>query len=226
MFEPLNFGCMGLTKLSLANTNLSPFPLNLSLFQIEVSYHVFGWSIRTTSNLGEFIGAIAVVLTLFYLATQVKHSKEATEANTKSLEEDRKIALVQWYQSIRDAQIGNQRILVDSPYLPGIVLKRRREGISALCEEKLYRVNRFSLSVLLIQDVGYFAYQNGLDPEFPMRLEKQVQVSGFDWRNFGMLDSIHPGLKTEIERILGDMEQQYESENEVKDSWSAIKYSA
>lgn len=51
-----------------------------------------------------------------------------------------------------------------------------------------------------------------------MRLEKQVQVSGFDWRNFGMLDSIHPGLKTEIERILGDMEQQYESENEVKDS--------
>jgi hypothetical protein len=33
-------------------------------------------------NLGEFIEAIAVVVTLFYLALQVKHSKETTEANT------------------------------------------------------------------------------------------------------------------------------------------------
>jgi hypothetical protein len=36
-------------------------------------------------NYGEFIGAIAVVATLIYLAIQVRHSKEATEANTKSL---------------------------------------------------------------------------------------------------------------------------------------------
>ena len=36
-------------------------------------------------NYGEFIGAIAVVFTLVYLAVQVRHSKEATEANTTSL---------------------------------------------------------------------------------------------------------------------------------------------
>jgi len=36
-------------------------------------------------NYGEFLGAIAVVVTLIYLAIQVRHSKEATEANTKSL---------------------------------------------------------------------------------------------------------------------------------------------
>ena len=36
-------------------------------------------------NYGEFVGAIAVVVTLAYLAVQVKHGKEATEANTKSL---------------------------------------------------------------------------------------------------------------------------------------------
>lgn len=36
-------------------------------------------------NLGEFGGAIAVVITLVYLAVQVRHSKEATEANTRSL---------------------------------------------------------------------------------------------------------------------------------------------
>ncbi|MGD8416350.1 MAG: hypothetical protein PVH91_04780 [Pseudomonadales bacterium] len=36
-------------------------------------------------NYGEFLGAIAVVVTLVYLAIQVRHSKVATEANTKSL---------------------------------------------------------------------------------------------------------------------------------------------
>jgi len=36
-------------------------------------------------NYGEFVGSIAVVVTLAYLAVQVRHSKEATEANTKLL---------------------------------------------------------------------------------------------------------------------------------------------
>lgn len=36
-------------------------------------------------NYGEFFGSIAVFATLAYLAVQVRHSKAATEANTKSL---------------------------------------------------------------------------------------------------------------------------------------------
>jgi len=36
--------------------------------------------------IAELVGAIAVVGTLFYLAVQVRHSKDATEANTRSLE--------------------------------------------------------------------------------------------------------------------------------------------
>lgn len=34
-------------------------------------------------NFGEFFGAIAVVATLFYLAVQVRHGRDATEANTR-----------------------------------------------------------------------------------------------------------------------------------------------
>ena len=44
-------------------------------------------------NYGEFVGAIAVVATLFYLAVQVRHSKSATEANTRSLEQSRELAM-------------------------------------------------------------------------------------------------------------------------------------
>jgi hypothetical protein len=34
--------------------------------------------------LGEFLGAIAVFITLIYLAVQVRHGREAVAANTKS----------------------------------------------------------------------------------------------------------------------------------------------
>ena len=43
-------------------------------------------------NYGEFVGAIAVVVTLVYLASQVRH-------NTRSLNEGRKLALAQTYQA-------------------------------------------------------------------------------------------------------------------------------
>ena len=50
-------------------------------------------------NYGEFVGAIAVVATLFYLALQVRHSSEATEANTRATEESRRLAMAQTYQA-------------------------------------------------------------------------------------------------------------------------------
>ena len=42
-------------------------------------------------NFGEFVGAIAVVGTLVYLAVQVGQSKEALDANTRALDENRKL---------------------------------------------------------------------------------------------------------------------------------------
>ena len=49
-------------------------------------------------NYGEFLGAVAVVVTLVYLSIQVRHGKEATEANTKSLN-------LQAYQSWQAANL-------------------------------------------------------------------------------------------------------------------------
>jgi len=42
-------------------------------------------------NNGEFVSAIAVVVTLIYLATQVRHSRQALDANTRAAEEARLI---------------------------------------------------------------------------------------------------------------------------------------
>ena len=56
-------------------------------------------TIQMLGSLGEFVGAIAVVATLVYLAIQVRHSKEAMEGNTKSLEESRQLAIAESYQA-------------------------------------------------------------------------------------------------------------------------------
>ena len=56
-------------------------------------------TIQMLGSLGEFVGAIAVVATLVYLAIRVRHSKEAMEGNTKSLEESRQLAIAESYQA-------------------------------------------------------------------------------------------------------------------------------
>jgi hypothetical protein len=59
-------------------------------------------------NFGEFFGAIAVVITLLYLAAQVRQSKDATEANTKSTE----------LQSYQAWQAANLQINLGWSHLP------------------------------------------------------------------------------------------------------------
>ena len=62
-------------------------------------------------NFGEFVGAIAVVATLAYLAVQVRQSRETLGANTRALDEAQKQARVNalrelafnWNGIIRDA---------------------------------------------------------------------------------------------------------------------------
>ena len=90
-------------------------------------------------NYGEFIGAIAVLVTLFYLALQVRHSKEATEANTRSIDENRKIAMAQIYQARSAESAAHYRLLAESEYIP-VRLKLDESGVDSLSAEELTRL--------------------------------------------------------------------------------------
>ena len=79
-------------------------------------------------SVGEFVGAIAVVVTLIYIATQVRLGKEATEANTKQMEETRKLNMVDNYMrrserveaGYRDGALSNELSrLIFQGYFPG-----------------------------------------------------------------------------------------------------------
>lgn len=48
-------------------------------------------TVQILGNLGEFVAAIAVVVTLIYVAAQVKHGKSALDANTQAMEREYEI---------------------------------------------------------------------------------------------------------------------------------------
>ena len=62
-------------------------------------------------NLGNFVGAIGVVGSLIYLVIQVRQNREATDANTRALEENRRLALAQTYQQ-RSAALQETALFV------------------------------------------------------------------------------------------------------------------
>ena len=157
-------------------------------------------------NLGEFTGAIAVVATLFYLAIQVRHSKEATEANTRSLEESRKIALVQTYQARAAESAASLRMFVDSD-VASLTVKHITSGIESLSTEERYKVRQFQMNNIERIDASYFAFQQGLLPEYEDEFVQIIKLLGPLWKALG----IRIGRKSfadEVDRILALEEPQ------------------
>jgi hypothetical protein len=69
-------------------------------------------TVQFLGAIGEFVGAIAVVVTLIYLAAQVRHSRTATQAATLEAGRTRRI---EFFETVRDSR-----------YLPEIQVKVSR----------------------------------------------------------------------------------------------------
>jgi hypothetical protein len=151
-------------------------------------------------NLGEFIGAVAVVVTLFYLAVQVRHGKEATEANTRSLEESRKIALVQTYQARAAESAASLRMFVDSD-VARLTAKGRDSGLDSLTPDELYKVKQFQMNNVERIDASYFAFQQGLLPEYEADFVETIKQLGPYWRSLGLRLG-RKSFADEVNRIL------------------------
>ena len=110
--------------------------------------------------IGELLGALGVVITLVYLAVQIRQ-------NTQSMEEGRRLALAQTYQMRADA-LQNMVVHASSSDLGGIVVKLTSLGyperVSALDELSTDERGRFRLWQIAQQthwDNMYYQYQQG-----------------------------------------------------------------
>lgn len=104
-------------------------------------------------NVGEFVGSIAVLATLVYLAVQVRHSRDM-------LEENRKIALAQTYQA--RAQMASQQALLNdslsaSPNLVRLdIYQLSVEDLSKYSEVELAVIRqRLQLAIISMDNVFY-----------------------------------------------------------------------
>jgi hypothetical protein len=117
--------------------------------------------------LGEFIGAIAVVVTLIYLAVQIRQ-------NTRSMDESRKLALAQTYQIRADALQDMLVQAADSTHLSPIIIKLTEAGypediaaLHGLSTEERGRFRLWQIAQLTHWDNMFYQYEHGfLDEEY------------------------------------------------------------
>ena len=89
-------------------------------------------------NVGEFLGSIAVLVTLVYLAVQVRHSRTL-------LEENRKVALSQVHAAKTDVSMRQEEAMMDGR-LSNIVAKTR-DGTQAGIAKGLTREDAYSRTI-------------------------------------------------------------------------------
>ncbi len=160
-------------------------------------------SIMELGALGEFVGAIAVVVTLAYLAVQIRQ-------NTHAMDESKRLALAQTYQMRADAL---QTMLVqasESEHSGPIITKLTSAGypedaasLDQLSANERGRFRQWQIAQQTHWDNMYYQYQQGFLDEEYYRGEFRVRVGRLApiWNALNVTGS-RPSFEEEIERIL------------------------
>jgi hypothetical protein len=152
--------------------------------------------------IGEVIGALAVVVTLIYLAKQIR-------LNTHAMEEARKLALAQTYQLRSDALQAMLVQAADSEYIGPIIIKLTGLGypedvkaLDTLTDPELRRFRMWQIAQQTHWDNMHFQFQQGyLDREYyeDAFKERVVRLAPI-WKALG-LTSGRRSFFAEIERL-------------------------
>jgi hypothetical protein len=155
--------------------------------------------------LGEFVGAIGVVVTLAYLAIQIRQ-------NTRAMEESRRLALAQTYQVRADAL---QEMLVsaaNSEHVGPIIAKLTEEGypedvssLDRLTPVERGRFRQWQIAQQTHWDNMFYQYQQGFLDEEYYRDEFAVRVRRLApiWRALRITGN-RRSFEREIERLMGE----------------------
>jgi hypothetical protein len=162
-------------------------------------------TIMELGALGELLGAIGVIITLAYLAVQIKQ-------NTHSINENKRLALAQTYQMRADALQGMLVQAASSATLGPLIVKLTTLGyptdlssLSKISEEERGIFKQWQIAQQTHWDNMFYQYQQGyIDPEyyeneFRVRVRRLAPV----WKELGLLGG-RPSFRSEIEEILSD----------------------
>ena len=162
-------------------------------------------TIEQLGALGEVISAFAVVVTLWYLAVQIRQ-------NTHAMEESKRLALAQTYQMRADAL---QEMLVhaaDSQFIGPLITKLTQlgypEDVSALDQlsaDERGRFRQWQIAQQTHWDNMYFQYQQGyLDEEYYQdSFRERVARLAPTWKALGITGG-RRSFSEEIDRLLAE----------------------
>lgn len=168
-------------------------------------------SIVELGALGELIGAIGVVVTLVYLAIQVRQ-------NTHSMDENRRLALAQTYQMRADALQGMLVHAADSTHIGPIIIKLTEAGypenlasLEQLTPLERGRFRQWQIAQQTHWDNMYLQYEHGfLDEEYYRdSFRERVRRLAPVWEALGVTGS-RRSFNDEIARILAEIERRTE----------------
>ena len=160
-------------------------------------------TIMELGALGEFVGAIAVVVTLAYLSIQIRQ-------NTHGMEESRRAALAQTYQMRADA-LGQMLVRAsESNHIGPIITKLTLAGypqnvssVEELTPEGRGRFRQWQIAQQVHWDNMYYQYQQGFLEEEYYRDEFRERVSRLApiWKVLSLTGGRQNFLE-EVDRIL------------------------
>lgn len=132
--------------------------------------------------IGEIAGALAVVVTLFYLARQIKHANAVSSANV--------------YQERANTRMQFHHSHAESEYLAPILQRlgelgwpQNVEAIEQLNELELFRFRQNQLASVVRFDNSYYQYRNGFLDEDAWKLTQLgMRNMGPTWIRLGILE--------------------------------------
>ena len=157
---------------------------------------------------GEFVGAIAVFVTLGYLAVQVRQSKEATLANTRSVEQSDKVARAQVRSAITDQIIQINKFVLSDPVLYGAQQKSLSNSI--LDEAEFAKLRSLAFIWIKHAENVHYQYRQGLYDKEEYWAQAQIWRIRFRepaWHEMFQLNKalFSPAFVEELERIVEDI---------------------
>jgi len=159
-------------------------------------------NLQDLGAIGEVVGAMAVVVTLLYLAKQIRQ-------NTHAMEEARRLALAQTYQMRSDALQAMLVHAADSEHIGPIIIKLTELGypedvkaLDALSDAERRRFRMWQIAQQTHWDNMHYQFQQGyLDQEYyDDAFKERVVRLAPTWQALG-LTSGRRSFFAEIERL-------------------------
>ena len=160
-------------------------------------------TIMELGALGELLGALGVIITLAYLAVQIKQ-------NTRSMNENKRLALAQTYQMRADALQGMLVQAACSESLGPLIVKLTTLGyptdltsLDRITEEERGIFKQWQIAQQTHWDNMFYQYQQGFIDEEYFRDTFKVRVARLapTWQALGLIVS-RGSFSKEIEKIL------------------------